>query len=82
MSKGVGGFPCQLSDAQSERLQVELGAGAAAYGWSEDQRWTLVRVAELVHRLFGYRYTPRGVSYLRHRLGWSPQMPAHRAVER
>ncbi|MEW2134885.1 winged helix-turn-helix domain-containing protein [Streptomyces sp. NPDC005435] len=30
----------------------------------------------------GYRYTPRGVSYLLHRLGWSPQVPAHRTVER
>ncbi|WP_308344682.1 winged helix-turn-helix domain-containing protein [Streptomyces sp. ISL-94] len=39
-------------------------------------------MAELIHRLFGYWYTPRGVSYLVHRLGWSPQVPAHRAVER
>lgn len=82
VSKGAGGFPCQLSDGQAERLQVELEAGPAAHGWMEDQRWTLARVAELIHRLFGYRYTPRGVSYLLHRLGWSPQVPAHRAVER
>ncbi|MFG1711369.1 winged helix-turn-helix domain-containing protein, partial [Nonomuraea sp. M3C6] len=27
-------------------------------------------------------YTPRGVSYLLHRIGWSPQVPVHRAVER
>ncbi|MEU2779615.1 winged helix-turn-helix domain-containing protein [Streptomyces sp. NPDC007162] len=39
-------------------------------------------MAELIDRLFGHRYTPRGVSYLLHRLGWSPQVPAHRAVER
>ncbi|WP_256220795.1 winged helix-turn-helix domain-containing protein [Streptomyces sp. CC53] len=32
--------------------------------------------------MFGHRYTPRGVSYLLHRPGWSPQVPAHRAVER
>lgn len=82
VSKGAGGFPCQLSDGQAERLQVELEAGPAAHGWMEDQRWTLARVAELIHSLFGYRYTPRGVSYLLHRLGWSPQVPAHRAVER
>ncbi|MFG2877086.1 transposase, partial [Streptomyces sp. NPDC048337] len=61
-SKGPGGFPCQLSDAQAERLQAELDAGPAAHGWVEDQRWTLARVAELIHRLFGYPYTPRGVS--------------------
>ncbi|MFI7052268.1 winged helix-turn-helix domain-containing protein [Streptosporangium canum] len=28
------------------------------------------------------RYTPRGVSYLLHRIDWSPQMPVHRAAER
>nr|WP_234533422.1 winged helix-turn-helix domain-containing protein [Streptomyces shenzhenensis] len=76
-SRGAGGFPCRLDDAQTE-----LEAGPAAHGWTEDQRWTLARVAELVHRLFGHRYTPRGVSYLLHRLGWSPQVPAPRAVER
>ncbi|MEG3632140.1 helix-turn-helix domain-containing protein [Streptomyces poriticola] len=81
-SRGPGGFPCRLSDDQAKRLQAELDAGPATHGWSEDQRWTLARVAELIHRLFGYRYTPRGVSYLLHRLGWSPQVPAHRAVER
>lgn len=81
-SRGVGGLPCRLGDAQAERLQSELEAGPAAHGWSEDQRWTLARVAELIHRLFGHRYTPRGVSYLLHRLGFSPQVPAHRAVER
>ncbi|MET9839538.1 winged helix-turn-helix domain-containing protein [Streptomyces virginiae] len=81
-SKGPGGFLCRLNDAQAVRLQAELEAAPAAHGWSEDQRWTLARVAELIHRLFGYRHTPRGVWYLLHRLGWSPQVPAHRAVER
>jgi putative transposase len=81
-SKGAGSFPSQLSDGQAERLQVELGAGPAAHGWTEDQRWTLARVAELIHCLFGYRYTPRGMSYLLHRLGWSPHVPTHRAAER
>ncbi|MGC9671238.1 helix-turn-helix domain-containing protein, partial [Planosporangium sp. 12N6] len=28
------------------------------------------------------RYTLRGTSYLSHRIGWSVQVPAHRAVER
>ncbi len=60
-SKGAGGLPCRLDDAQAERLQAELEAGPAAHSWLEDQRWTLARVAELIHRLFGHRYTPRGV---------------------
>ncbi|MEU2389664.1 winged helix-turn-helix domain-containing protein [Streptomyces sp. NPDC007369] len=81
-SKGAGGLPCRLDDVQAERLQAELEAGPASYVWSGDQRWTLARVAELIHRLPGHRYTPRGVSHLLHRLGWSPQVPALRAVER
>ncbi|MER7207787.1 winged helix-turn-helix domain-containing protein [Streptosporangium sp. NPDC000239] len=32
--------------------------------------------------LFHVRHTLRGVSCLLHRLGWSPQIPAQRAVER
>ncbi|MER5932482.1 winged helix-turn-helix domain-containing protein [Streptomyces sp. NPDC002054] len=67
MSKEAGNSPCQLTDGQAERLQSELEADPATHG-CEDQRWTLARVAGLIHRLFGYRYTPLGVSYLLHGL--------------
>ena len=40
------------------------------------------RVAMLIERLFSVSYTLRGVSFLLHRLGFSPQVPAHRAFER
>ncbi|WP_370103607.1 winged helix-turn-helix domain-containing protein [Streptacidiphilus sp. MAP12-20] len=53
-----------------------------AHGCAEDQRWTLPRMAELIDRLFQVAYTPRGVSYLLHRIGWSPQVPVLRAAER
>ncbi|MDI6099277.1 winged helix-turn-helix domain-containing protein [Actinoplanes sp. NEAU-A12] len=36
----------------------------------------------LIARLFHQRYTERGASYLLHRIGWSPQVPVHRAAER
>ena len=72
--RGRGGVP-----ALDER---QLDLGPAAYGWREDQRWTLARVAALIGRLFHVRYTLRGVSYLLHRAGFSPQVPAHRAAER
>jgi hypothetical protein len=48
----------------------------------EDQRWTLPRVAVLIGRLFHVRYTERGMSYLLQRIGWTPQVPVHRAAER
>ncbi|WP_461124397.1 helix-turn-helix domain-containing protein [Saccharothrix stipae] len=56
--------------------------GPAAHGFGGDQRWTLARVSDLIARLFRIRYTLRGVSYLLHRMGFSPQVPAHRAIER
>ena len=73
---------CRLSGAQLERLRAALEAGPAVWGWSEDQRWTLDRVTTLMGRLFHVRYTLRGTSYLLHRLGYTPQVPVHRAAER
>ena len=73
---------CRLSGAQLERLRAALEAGPAVWGWAEDQRWTLARAAALIARLFRVRYTLRGTSLLLHRMGFSPQVPVHRAAER
>lgn len=81
-SRGPGGAVCRLDDAQLKVLEAELDAGPAAHGWVEDQRWTLARVATLIWELFKVRYTLRGTSYLLHRIGYSPQVPVHRAAER
>jgi putative transposase len=81
-SKGPGGSGCKLDGDQLARLGVALDAGPAACGWNQDQRWTLARVAALIARLFGVDYTLRGVSYLLHRLGFTPQVPAYRSAER
>jgi transposase len=56
--------------------------GPAAWGWDEDQCWTLARIAELVRRRFGVDYTLAGLDLLLHRIGWSVQVPARRAAER
>jgi transposase len=82
LSTGPSGATCRLDQARLTRLQNALDAGPAAYGWVEDQRWTLPRITVLIARLFHVRYTERGVSYLLHRIGWSPQAPARRAAER
>ena len=82
-SRGPGGAACRLSGAQLERLRAALEAGPAVWGWAEDQRQPLERVAALIGRLFHVRrYTLRGTSFLLHRLGFSPQVPVHRAAER
>jgi transposase len=81
-SKGPGGAVCRLAAGQVARLRAALEGGPAAWGWDQDQRWTLARVTTLIGRLFHVRYTLRGTSCLLHRLGYSPQVPIHRAVGR
>ena len=81
-SEGPGGAVCRLSPGQLARLRAALDQGPAGWGWDEDQRWTLGRVTTLIGRLFHVRYTLRGTSYLLHRIGYTPQVPAHRAAER
>ena len=81
-SRGPGGTRCRLDEVQLKELEQALEQGPAAYGWVEDQRWTLPRITWLIFELFRVRYTPRGVSYLLHRIGYSPQIPQHVAAER
>jgi transposase len=81
-SKGPGGTRCKLTDAQLEDLAAELAAGPGVYGFAEDQCWTQARVAEVIAVRFGVDYTPAGVGYLLHRMGWSVQVPTRRAAER
>ncbi|WP_370270943.1 winged helix-turn-helix domain-containing protein [Streptomyces sp. V4I8] len=71
-----------LGPAQWECLVRELGGGMLAHGWDEEQGWTLVRIRALVIRLFLVEYTVQGVWKLMRRHGWSPQVPARRALER
>ncbi|MFE6397462.1 winged helix-turn-helix domain-containing protein [Streptomyces alboflavus] len=82
VSKGAAGARCKLSSEQLLQLRTELIAGPAAYGWGEDQCWTLARIAEVIHRRFGVHYTLPGVDLLLHRIGWSVQVPARWAAER
>jgi transposase len=81
-SKGPGGARCKLTDAQLQELEAQLDAGPAAHGFAEDQCWTQARIAEVIAIMFGVEYTPAGVGYLLHRMGFSVQVPARRAAER
>jgi transposase len=81
-SRGAGGAKCKLSAVQLRELQTLLDAGPAAWGWDEDQCWTLARIAEVVRRRFAVEYTLAGMDLLLHRIGWSVQIPARRAAER
>ncbi|GAA4952483.1 transposase [Nonomuraea thailandensis] len=72
----------KLSAGQWARLDAELKRGPLAWGYVEDQCWTLGRVKTLIGRLFHIGYTIEGVGKLLHRHGWSVQVPARRALER
>jgi transposase len=81
-SKGPSGGRCRLNEEQLRRLAQALDAGPAAHGIGADQRWTPARVSDLIARMFHLRYTLRGTANVMYRLGWSVQVPKHRAVER
>jgi transposase len=81
-SRGAGGAKCKLTEAQLRELATVLDAGPAAWGWDEDQCWTLARIAEVIRRRFKVTYTLAGLDLLLHRIGWSVQVPARQAAER
>jgi hypothetical protein len=55
--------------------------GAQAAGYPTDL-WTCPRVADVIRSRFGVQYHADHVGRLLHSLGWSPQKPQRRAVER
>jgi transposase len=72
----------RLSDGQLAEVQAALVAGPKANGFATDM-WTLARVAQVIERVTGVRYSPSQTwLILRQRLGWTRQRPARRAVER
>lgn len=80
-AKPAPGRPLKLDRADRERLEGILVEGARAAGYPSDL-WTCRRVAEIVSHRFGVDYHPGHVARLLHGLGWSPQKPQRRAIER
>jgi hypothetical protein len=62
-------------------LEGLLLRAAAANGFESDL-WTCPRVAQLIARRFGIGYHVDHIGRLLHSLGWSPQRPTRRALER
>ncbi len=81
-ARPIPGRPSRLTKVQQERLRRLLLRGARAAGHMTEL-WTLKRIAMLIKRQFGVRYSPVGVwKLLRHGLGWSWQKPERRALQR
>ena len=75
------GRPSGLDVKTRRRLEKALLRGAKSAGFPTDL-WTCPRVAQLIHDRFGIRYHVDHIGRLLHALGWSPQKPQRRAVER
>src|SRR5690554_1464603 len=71
----------RLTERQWQRILRRLERGAEAAGF-DTERWTLRRIAVVVHRTCGVRYHPASLGRLLHRLGWTPHRPATQAKER
>lgn len=80
-ARPASGRPRRLTHRDLTRLRRMLIQGAQAVGLPTDL-WTCPRVAWLIQRRFEVRYHPAHVSRLLHGLGFSPQKPTRRAVER
>jgi transposase len=75
------GRPTKLAAKDKRRLEALLLKGPLAAGFGT-ALWTCPRIAELIERRFGVQYHVDHVGRLLHDLGWSPQKPARRAIER
>ena len=58
-----------------------LRHGAEAYGFRGDV-WTCGRVAKVIEEEFGVPYHPGHVSRILKEIGWAPQVPITRAIQR
>jgi transposase len=75
------GRPCRLTDKQKRRIPDFLWHGAEAYGFRGDV-WTCLRVVDVLEEEFHVRYSKSQVSRLLKALGWTPQVPLTRAIQR
>lgn len=80
-ARPTSGRPPRLRAEQKRRLQHALLRGAQAAGFENDL-WTCRRVAQLIEQRFGIRYERTHICRLLHGLGFTPQKPQRRAVER
>jgi transposase len=75
------GRPSRMSRAEKRRLLRCLVRGPLQFGWTTDI-WTTKRIVALIKNEFGISYHFTHVARLLHALGWSPQKPERRALER
>src|SRR5437870_2938681 len=75
------GAPPKLPAAQKALIPEFLWHGAEAYGFRGDV-WTCARIAQVIEWECGVAYHKDHVSRLLKELGWTPQIPITRAIQR
>jgi transposase len=75
------GVHSKLTPDQRLRLPDFLWHGAEAYGFRGDV-WTCARIAKVIRWEFGITYHKDHVARILKDLGWTPQLPITRAVQR
>lgn len=75
------GRPPKLEAEERKELERILFGGAEAQGYGTDL-WTCPRIVEVIRRHFDVEYHADHVGRLLRGLGWSPQKPQRRAIER
>src|SRR5579872_5267861 len=75
------GRPSRLTLEQKRRIADFLWHGAEAYGFRGDV-WICLRVVDVLEEEFHVRHSKSQVSRLLKALGWTPQIPLTRAIQR
>jgi transposase len=75
------GRPSRLSEKNKQRLERLLLKGAHHAGFHTDL-WTCPRIQTVIKTRFGITYHVDHLSRFLRFLGWSPQKPERRAIER
>ena len=75
------GRPPQLASDDLRRIEAGLKRGPEALGY-RTSLWTAWRVADLIERDCGVKYSTVHAWRVLRALGWTPQRPAGRALER
>ena len=78
--KGGGPKP-RLSMEQVNQLPAMLNQGAEHFGF-RGEVWTRARVAAVIQKTFGVRYSLTHIGWLLDKMGWSRQKPLTRASQR
>jgi transposase len=80
-AKPASGRPQKLDARARKKLQRLLLKGAKSSGYHNDL-WTCPRVAQMIERHFGVKYHVDHIGRLLRAVGFTPQRPQRKAIER